>query len=147
MYMFAQRVSFSEDITVTKEIISSISLFRSLTPEQIQTMLSVMQVRYCRQGARIFTAGDKPNEIYVVLSGRVDFVTEHAGIHRIQKAFEVGTMFGETRFLEDTCQLGTAIASTIDVELLVLSDDVLSDIHHREPELYTALMQNLNGGV
>ena len=147
MYMFAQRVSFSEDITVTKEIISSISLFRSLRPEQIQTMLSVMQVRYCRQGARIFSAGDKPREIYVVLSGRVDFVTERAGVHQIQKAYEVGATFGEPHFTDANCQIGTAIASTIDVELLILSDDVMSDLQRRKPKLSATLMQNLNVGV
>lgn len=143
MYMFAQRVSFQEDITVTKDIISSISLFESLTPNQIQTLLSTMQVRHCSQGERIYTAGDKPTELYTVLNGRVDFVVGKGRVHHIQDSYTTGNMFGETAAGNSNAQIGTAIASTIDVELLVLTLAGLDTIKAEDGELFGKLMVNI----
>lgn len=141
--MLTQKVSSQEDTGFTEETISSISLFGALDSDQIQTLLRLMQVRRCRSGEHIFSSGDLPSDIFILLNGRVDLVVNQAGVHRIQDSFSFGDTFGETAIIGIQPQIGTAIAFADDVKLLVLSREALIDIQQENIEIFAILMMNI----
>lgn len=145
--MLTQKVSLQEDPGFTEETISSISLFGALNPNQIQGLLPLMQVRLCRSGEHIFSAGDLPSDIYVLLSGRVDLVVNQGGVHRIRDSFGFGDTFGETAVIGIQPQIGNAIAFADDVKLLVISREALIELQERDVEVFAILMMNIARAV
>ena len=141
--MLTQKVSLQEDPGFTEEAMLSISLFGALNLNQIQTLLPLTQVRQCRSGEHIFSAGDLPSDIYVLLSGRVDLVVNQQGVHRIRDSFGFGDTFGETAVIGIQPQIGNAIAFADDVKLLVLSREALIELQAREVEIFAILMMNI----
>jgi len=141
--MLAQMVQEQRKITLSEETISYVSLFGALDREQLERLLGYMTQRHCRSGERIFSRGDLPSDIYVLLQGRVDFVVEEHGVARLKTSYKVGDTFGETAVIGIQTQIGSAIASGDDVELLVLSRDSLLLLHKEDPYLYGVLMMNI----
>lgn len=141
--MLSQTVSVQQDIMLSDEIISYISLFGALNREQLDTLLSYMHVRECRSGERIFSKGDLPSDIYILLNGRVDFLMDDGDVTRIQSSYKKGDVFGETAVIGIQTQLGTTVASGDDVQILVLSREALINIQKDNIELYGILMMNI----
>lgn len=142
--MLTQKVLLEEDaVVLSRELISSISLFGALSDRQQAIVLGVMTIRNCRAGEHIFSAGDQPSDIFVLINGRVDLVTEEGGVHRIQHAVRQGEMFGETAVIGIQNQICTAIASNDDAQLLVLSSEGLDQIQREDTGLFAILMMNI----
>jgi len=141
--MLNQAVKFQDEIILSKDTIGSISLFGAVNQDQLAVLLKFMCIRNCHAGERIFSAGDLPSEIYIVLHGRVDFVTENKGVHNIQSSYKLGDLLGETAVIGIQKQMGTAIAYGEKTQLLVLTRDALISIQREHTELYGILMMNI----
>lgn len=141
--MLTQEMVIDEEIQLSTEIRELISLIGGLTEAQLTTFLRFLCVRHCNAGERIFLEGDLPSNIYILTCGRVDLVVEKNGVPAIQNVFKPGDTFGETAVIGIQNQLGTAIASGDDVELLVLSREALINILETDIELYGILMMNI----
>ena len=141
--MFKQQVSANEPIVLAQETTLAVSLFGAMNPQQLRAILDLMTVRKCHAGEHLFYAGDLPSNIYILLHGRVDLIVEQEGVHCLRKSFKVGETIGETAVIGIQKQVGTAIASSDDVELLELSHQALLDIHAQDKELFCLLMMNI----
>jgi CRP/FNR family cyclic AMP-dependent transcriptional regulator len=141
--MMTQAAHIQDDIMQNEELISFVSLFGAMSDEQLDYLISRMSRKSCHSGERLFSKGDLPSSIYILVSGRVDFVTEESGISKIQSVFKTGDCFGETAVIGIQTQLGTAIASGDDVEVLELSREALIDIQANNIRLYGILMMNI----
>ena len=141
--MLKQQVSINEPIMLAEETTLAVSLFGAMSPQQLRSMLDLMTLRKCRSGEHLFCAGDLPSNIFVLVQGRVDLIVEQGGIHCIHRSFKVGDTIGETAVIGIQKQIGTAIASSDDVELLELSHQALMDIHSQDKELFCLLMMNI----
>ncbi|MBI1855639.1 MAG: Crp/Fnr family transcriptional regulator [Chloroflexi bacterium] len=69
--------------------------FREITPEHFQTIAAITHLRGVRAGEVLFRQGDKANEIYIVIEGRValDMLVPHRGKIRFYTA-EPWEVFG-----------------------------------------------------
>ena len=132
-----------EEQLLTQEVLESISLFGSLTEEQLGLLLSLMELRECHAGERIFSEDDLPSSIYVLIKGRVDFLVKKKKVHCIQKTLGKGATFGESAVMGILRQPGTAIANADEVQLLVLTREALMIVQQVDMMLFGTLMMNL----
>ncbi len=124
--------------------VDSISLFGALTANQLVQLWSYLEVRSYAAGVRVFQQGDLPTDIFILINGRIDFVVEKNGVHKLESSLKGGDVFGETAFIGIQPQVGSAIVSTHeDAELLVLTREALMRIHEEDTELFGMLMMNL----
>lgn len=141
--MSIQRRFFGTGVTLSEKQIEKISLFGALTSQQRDRLLRESAVRHCRLGEQIFCEGDLPSDIYIILRGRVDLICERDNVHQIKQILTQGECFGETAVIGIQPQAATAIASTRDVSLLVLTSHLLIDIEKNNKELFALLMMNI----
>jgi CRP-like cAMP-binding protein len=59
-------------------------------------------------GQTIFNAGEPGNQMYIVMSGRVDIIING----QVTESVEPGGIFGEMALIDSTARSGTAIAVT-----------------------------------
>ena len=124
--------------------VESVSLFGALTPEQLGELWTHIECRHYTAGEKIFSQGDLPSDIFILASGRVDFVVEKGGVHRIEQSHMPGDTFGETAFIGIQPQVGSAMVAGGEVaDVLVISRGSLMQIHVENPELFGLLMMNL----
>ncbi|MFT7558231.1 MAG: CRP/FNR family cyclic AMP-dependent transcriptional regulator [Flavobacteriales bacterium] len=128
---------------ISEELLSYISLFGALSRVELDGLLSFTAVRQCRSGERLFEQDDLPSDIFILLKGRVDLVMDRGGITRIYESYKCGDSFGESAVIGIQTQIGSAIASGDNVELLVLSREALMSLHNSDSELYATLMMNI----
>lgn len=128
-----------EDLSV-----GAVSLFGAMRPAQLETLWQYLEVRQYSPSQQIFQQQELPSAIYVVVSGKVDFFVERAGVLAIEACYEAGKTFGESAFLGIQPHIGTAqVRSTGPAELFVLTRDALIDIQQAHGELFALLMMNL----
>jgi len=136
--------SFPEKrVELSQDQIEQISLFGALDEVQKQILLEGSSLRHCRIGEHIFDAGDLPSDIYIVLSGRVDLITERMNVHEIQQILKEGDCFGHTAVIGIQPQATSAIVSAKEATLLVLPSKLLIDIQQNDKELFALLMMNI----
>lgn len=119
-----------------------VSLFGALKEHQIMDLLSYMSTKSFTTGEVIFNKGDLPSDIYIVLSGHVDFsvIKSDASLHVMD--FKPGDCFGETAVIGIQPQIGEAIAFG-NVDTLVLSREGLMAMAECSPKLFSILMMNI----
>ena len=141
--MSIQRRFFGTGVRLSEEQVEKISLFGALSREQRNQLLRASTIKHCRLGEQIFCEGDLPSDIYIILSGRVDLVCERDNVHQIKQMLKEGECFGETAVIGIQPQAATAIASSRDVSLLVLTSHLLIEIERHNKELFALLMMNI----
>jgi len=130
--------------TLTDFDVETVSLFGALTASQLVRLWGYLDVRQCAPGEHVFDQGDLPSNIFILISGRVDFVVCHGDLVKLERSFKGGDVFGETAFIGIQPQAGSAIVSSQGkVDLLVLNRDALMRIYADDTELFGMLMMNM----
>ncbi len=98
-----------------------VSLFASLSIEQLEPLAQRLVTRKYQSGEHIFSQGSPGNSLYIVKSGLVSVVaTESDGSTQKLAEFGTGQVFGEFALLDGLPRSAGAIASERS-ELLILS--------------------------
>lgn len=87
-------------------------------------------------GRRVFSAGDRGNVMFVVMSGQVDI---YVGDEVVERA-EVGTMFGEMALISEEPRAATAVAVT-DCELVAIDTLQFYSLVQQAPSFATKVMK------
>jgi len=130
------------DINDVLPILNEISIFAGLSGEQLRKLVELLErVRY-QAGQRVFTEGDQPSYIYIVLSGNVKLVigAEQTPLELV--VFKEGECFGETSVVGIQSHAATTVAVG-DAELLVLSRNTLLSLLKSDLELFSILILNI----
>jgi CRP/FNR family transcriptional regulator, cyclic AMP receptor protein len=123
-------------------VLNKIAIFGALTDKQIYKIFCLLRKLTFKGDEYIFKQGDEPENIWIILKGRVKIVVES----------EVGTLelaeFGVGQCLGDTAVIGIQrhTASAIAVEdtvLLVLPRSALLSMFDHDKELFGLLMMNI----
>ncbi|MEW6568305.1 MAG: Crp/Fnr family transcriptional regulator [Chloroflexota bacterium] len=110
-----------------------------LAPHLWDQLTSLAQTRVYRPGEAVFSQGDPPAALYLVLSGRVKVVRVTVqGYEHILCVRGPGEHFCPVALLDHGPQLGTALAMT-DVRLLRLEQQAFADLCRESPELLSAV--------
>jgi len=122
----------------------NIPLFGALTSSQLETLWSYLNVRTYKAGACVFSKGDLPQEVYVVVSGTLDLIVEKNGIKCTEGVYTSGRVFGESAFLGIQPYIATAkVRQSAPAELITLSTESLIKIQRNDPELFSILIMNM----
>lgn len=126
------------------EAMNHVQLFAELTEEQRTRLAGAFSRRVIAPGVRLFNTGDPANELYVLLSGKVD-------IHYPDAARPVGHVtrgecLGEVSFLTGGMRLASAEAAS-QVEAAVLTQADLRNLVRRRPDIGVMIYRNLAIGL
>jgi diguanylate cyclase (GGDEF)-like protein len=98
--------------TLLASILGSVPLFRKCTPEQLTTLVSHASEQVYPSGHVITRQGDSPDNLWVLLSGRVRVIEATADGHAELLLGEIGRpeIFGELGILRDWPRSATVVA-------------------------------------
>lgn len=130
------------DIKDILPILSVISIFAGLSQAQLHTLVRLLERVCYKAGERIFTEGEQPSYIYIVLSGCVKLVVGADQTPLELMIFAEGACFGETSVIGIQPHAATTVAAE-DTELIVLSRDALLSLFKSDLELFSILILNI----
>ncbi len=78
----------------------TVELFSGLTSEELQSIISVGQLTTYHQGEVILNKGDQSTDVYVLLSGQVEVVSELSDQATSYVILGAGQSFGEMSLLD-----------------------------------------------
>jgi CRP/FNR family transcriptional regulator, cyclic AMP receptor protein len=98
---------FRMDINVLKKV----TLFEGLTSEQLQKVAAIAKEKQFQGADRIFKEGERGDEFFVIMSGRVRISKNVPGVGEEALAIlEPGSYFGEMALIDDTPRSADAFA-------------------------------------
>jgi signal-transduction protein with cAMP-binding, CBS, and nucleotidyltransferase domain len=118
------------------------SIFGGLSDDQLGSVFKELRGLSFRKGDVIFRQGEKPDDIYIIRSGKIRIFMDANGVIVDLVTFGVGECFGETSALGVVPHSASATAME-DAELIVISMQSLHDIYKRDPRLFGFLIMNL----
>ena len=126
------------DIDLLKEM----PLFGGLTPETLR-LLSQSAPRITVRGHDyFFREGDAGEAMYVLQEGEVAVLKSWQGQTRELRRFLPGDSFGEMALI-DLFPRSASVMAVRDSAALQLDNDLLLEIHCRDPEQFTLIQMNL----
>ncbi|HKB58731.1 MAG TPA: SulP family inorganic anion transporter [Gallionellaceae bacterium] len=118
-------------------------LFQGRKPDTMAALEQIIQKRSCKGGEKIFSLGDRGDEIYFIRSGEVRIVLPISGTQRHHLGtFGRGALFGEMAFLDGKARSADAQAFT-DTELYVLSRKDFNLMVEQHKKLGLVFMEGL----
>lgn len=125
------------------ELLSRIELFSGLKPEELEPMAAVAQVHTVPRDTVIFNAGDSPDAVYVIASGKVNIViTSSEGKELILAVLGSGQVFGEMGLIDSSPRSASVVTATA-VELLVISRRDFDHLIDSQPKITRQLLSVL----
>lgn len=121
-----------------------VSIFGSMTLEQLRVLTSHLEEQHFLTGEVIFQEGDFSQELYIVVTGRVSAVKDHGGSHeRTIAFFGPGDFFGEMAIFEGAPRSAT-MATEEEAELLVLSPEKFKQTIYQKPDMAFEIFRELS---
>ena len=124
------------DIAPVVLALDRIPFFRHLDERELEGLARTGRRRVCVAGETIFSEGDEPDGMYVVLAGAVKLVRRDADDRDVQVAmFETGGYFGEPALLEGRARAATAVAVAPSELVVIERAEFLARLQNAEPEV------------
>lgn len=132
-------------------ILSQADIFYGLTAEQLELVADICQEKVYTKGEDILTEGGSSNELYLIVQGEVQILTDPGLISDRPDNPELvavatlrrGQSFGEIALVDRGLRSATARAAQSDTRLLILPRDAVIEICEAHPTLGYRLMANL----
>ncbi len=123
--------------------ISTVDLFRSLAPDELNMLAHKMDYRPYAQGDMIFKQGDSDHRMYVIASGKAGIYVERDGEEDFF-AFSLGAgeVLGESGLMTGEARLATAKAETA-IECYVLGKTALAEVLLQRAEIVEEITETL----
>jgi HEAT repeat protein len=121
-------------------LLRSVKLFHQLTSETLVVIANECECKEMVEGDVIFTEGDPPTGLYVVVSGIINIIRDKKTIAELHR----NDFFGELSLLDEAPRLATA-KSKEDGVLLFLSKETFDDIINDLPEILKSVVQTILG--
>ncbi|HKK16188.1 MAG TPA: SulP family inorganic anion transporter, partial [Gammaproteobacteria bacterium] len=116
---------------------------QSLTGEQLESLKSILEWKMLETSEKLFSAGDKGDQVYLVLSGEIDIRLPTTKHHYKRLATNhPGSFFGELALLNPGPRVADAVA-THKTEILILTRAALDELCKTHPDTSIQLLMNL----
>src|SRR4030088_2489147 len=80
------------------DLLSRVDLFAELLPEELERISQAAENRGLRRGDVLFSEGEEPDELFVVVSGRIALANKAmGGRESVVALVEAGDLFGDVR--------------------------------------------------
>jgi CRP-like cAMP-binding protein len=120
---------------VDRELLADVDLFRGIAEDDLDALIASVQQRSFSRGDVIFTEGEDPTELFVVVSGRIAMANKSIdGRESVVALMERGDLFGEMPLFD-------GLARSAEARVLESSDVVaipyapLRQLYESRPEL------------
>jgi len=128
---------------VTAETLKLVPLFARLSDEQLAALANSVIASKFRRGAFVLRAGQDPDGLYVILSGRAKvFISDKEGGEVILATIGPGNYFGEMGLIGDRPR-SASVQTLAPSELMFLSKADFLHYVAENPGLATCIMQGL----
>ncbi len=101
--------------------LKSFELFRTIDMVLLANIMMHLQPLHVEQGAIIYRRGDKADEMFFLVSGRVDYFLEHYRV--VYKTMTAGSYFGDFEIIFKCIRKHT-VRAKVDSNILTLHKDV-----------------------
>jgi CRP-like cAMP-binding protein len=116
-------------------ILRNTDLFRDLEEDSLELVRSHAQVRRVRRGDVLFNEGDRADELFIVVDGRIAIATRSPdGRESLLALMEAGDLFGEMPLFDEGGRSADARALTT-TELVAVPYEPIRGLYNRQPEL------------
>jgi len=130
-------------VIVTAETLKLVPLFARLSDEQLAALANSVIASKFRRGAFVLRAGQDPDGLYVILSGRAKvFISDKEGGEVILATIGPGNYFGEMGLIGDRPR-SASVQTLAPSELMFLSKADFLHYVAENPGLATCIMQGL----
>jgi CRP/FNR family transcriptional regulator, cyclic AMP receptor protein len=120
---------------VDRAFIADVELFRDIAPSDIETLVGASEVRTFNRGDIIFTEGEEPAELFVVLSGRIAIANKSLdGRESVIALMERGDLFGEMPLFDGLNRSAEARALEVS-DVVAIPYSPLRSLYESQPEL------------
>ena len=128
---------------VTKEL-EKIPWFKELKPEHLQKITDISYLRHVRAGEVLFREGDKEDNLYIVIEGRValEIFTPHRGKIRIHTA-EPWDLFGWSSVTPTIHQRTAGAIAVVDGLVVGIDSQKLRQVCDNDHDLGYLVMRRL----
>jgi HEAT repeat protein len=127
-------------------LLQRIPLFSSMTLDQLRTIATYMTERDMSPGEIIFHEGDSNQELYVIVSGKVDIVQHFGATPRTLATMHAGDFFGEMANFEDQPRSADAVGAEQGI-LFVLSPERFRQIVLQDPAISFEIFRVLSARI
>ncbi len=133
--------------------LQKVNIFSSLSPEDLRRVALVSKERLFSPGEIICYEGDPGDELYIIVSGKVQIIAGYGGANtsgqgggsgKTLRIASEGEAIGEMAILEDIPRSATLRAYNSPVRLLTLGEQEFKRIMRERPELAIELIRMLS---
>lgn len=122
--------------------LDGVPLLDGLSPSEAKQFVVSGTTLRCKAGDLVIRAGDRGNEMFVMLSGEAEVLAADDD-SRVVAELRAGDVFGEIGYLSEVKRSASVIAKS-DVEVLVLTQDYLKRVMSTAPEIACRVLFNLS---
>ena len=130
-----------------RTLLAMVELFDGLDPEQIDQIADASASRVLSRGDVLFTEGDEPAELFVVVSGRIAMANRSIdGRESVLALMERGDLFGEMPLFDGLARSAEARALEPS-EVIAIPYAPLKQLYETQPSLLWKVVQLLVGRI
>ena len=130
-----------------RTLLAMVELFEGLDPEQIDQIADASASRVLSRGDVLFTEGDEPAELFVVVSGRIAMANKSIdGRESVLALMERGDLFGEMPLFDGLARSAEARALEPS-EVIAIPYAPLKELYETQPSLLWKVVQLLVGRI
>lgn len=121
-------------------MLKKVTLFEGLNSDQLKKVAAIAKERAFNASDRVFKEGDRGDEFFVIMSGKVRISKNVPGVGEEALAIlEPGAYFGEMALIDDTPRSADAVAH-IPATLAVIKRDQLDELMFTDKEIAYVLL-------
>ena len=130
-------------LKLSKDITKESPIFKDLTHSEAKKVVLLGALRPATAGAYIIRQGERGEEMYVIVSGKVRITIQREGRTRELAILQSGDILGEMAMLGEGVRTANAIAAE-DCELLKIDFVSLDRVRRRFPRIAAKLFLNMS---
>lgn len=129
------------------EHLARVALFSELEPEELAKISDAARNRGLRRGDVLFSEGDEPDELFVVVSGRIALANKSTdGRESVVALMEAGDVFGEMP-LFDGLGRSTEARALEPCEVIAIPYGPVQEVYEARPMLLWSVVAMLSGRI
>ncbi len=129
------------------DLLARVALFAELLPEELDAIAGAAEHRGLRRGDVLFAEGDEPNELFVVVAGRIALANKSVdGRESVVALMEAGDVFGEMP-LFDGLGRSTGARALEPSEIIAIPYGPVQQVYEQRPMLLWSVVALLSGRI
>jgi CRP-like cAMP-binding protein len=138
-------------MTSNARLLEIAEIFNELTSEQYEQIYQICTEKLCTKGTVIVKENTPSTEIYIILEGEVEIVTDFGGPaggkERLIGILERGQSFGEIALVDEGLRSATVRCKTETCRVMEISRNDLLKMLKENPEMGFKIMYNLAADI